>query len=798
MEALLGPKLLHGSQEVATSSLERGVVGLYFSAHWCGPCRNYTPQFRKVYERARAAGRAFEVVFISSDHDEASFRSYFSGMPWHAVPFSDRLRQQQLSSVFKVQGIPSLILLDANGQVWNPNARGTVMQPSFLGSLPRRVDLEAQRLPQPEEAVPICVRHKGREMEIECEPGEGWEILRMQIFSLTEVPEEQMKLFGLGLDQGLLDDSVPLPVALARARAAARGSGLRLAKVPPERRRASSTHNAEKIAAQHGTLESGTAWGANKEDQTSWYQLDLGAVQDVSGVLVASRVDCPQWITRFRVALADVEEGPWAHADGGREFDGPSLLASTRAVFHCSKRARFVRIEPLSFKGHCSLRADVLLADGAEPDKPTLVVLGNFSAGDPFEITEAKPDAMVEEQHLAFLQAKLSAMPAKLQSQAGQLQMVQRYELWDLQRQALEEIPVCGIDAGIDGSESYELAFLRRMLRWYKHEFFTWTNAPRCDFCRSTDTKTIGGTEPTPEEQHFLAFKVEVAKCNACGQQTRFPRYNDPAKLLETRTGRCGEWANCFTLLCRALGYEARHVHDWTDHVWTEVFSDSEQRWIHLDSCEAAFDSPLMYEKGWGKKLTYCIGFARDHVTDVTRRYTQKFEELLTRRTACTEQDLSRTVAALSEFALDRSVSQLPAAAAEARRAQLASRGAAEQTQLAAAQSGAKAEEEVGRTSGDAAWREQRGELGANSAAKQKALACSELGVEGAAAPASKPAEPKAPASTPAAPKAPAEGHSSQEAQARMRARIAQFVAEGMTANEALLKVIQEAKMTNA
>ncbi|CAJ1407121.1 unnamed protein product [Effrenium voratum] len=336
------------------------------------------------------------------------------------------------------------------------------------------------------------------------------------------------------------------------------------------------------------------------------------------------------------------------------------------------------------------------------------------------------------------------------------------------------------------------------MLRWYKHEFFTWTNAPRCDFCRSTDTKTIGGTEPTPEEQHFLAFKVEVAKCNACGQQTRFPRYNDPAKLLETRTGRCGEWANCFTLLCRALGYEARHVHDWTDHVWTEVFSDSEQRWIHLDSCEAAFDSPLMYEKGWGKKLTYCIGFARDHVTDVTRRYTQKFEELLTRRTACTEQDLSRTVAALSEFALDRSVSQLPAAAAEARRAQLASRGAAEQTQLAAAQSGAKAEEEVGRTSGDAAWREQRGELGANSAAKQKALACSELGVEGAAAPASKPAEPKAPASTPAAPKAPAEGHSSQEAQARMRARIAQFVAEGMTANEALLKVIQEAKMTNA
>lgn len=81
-----------------------------------------------------------------------------------------------------------------------------------------------------------------------------------------------------------------------------------------------------------------------------------------------------------------------------------------------------------------------------------------------------------------------------------------------------------------------------------------------------------------------------------CDTQCRFPRYNDPAKLLETRQGRCGEWANCFALCCRAAGLEARYILDWTDHVWTEYYSHAHRRWIHLDPCEAAYDKPLLYE----------------------------------------------------------------------------------------------------------------------------------------------------------------------------------------------------------
>lgn len=122
-----------------------------------------------------------------------------------------------------------------------------------------------------------------------------------------------------------------------------------------------------------------------------------------------------------------------------------------------------------------------------------------------------------------------------------------------------------------------------------------------------------------------------------CDYKYQFIRHNDPAILLRTRTGRCGEWAMCFLVILRSLDYNTRIVYDSTDHVWNEVWSESERRWVHVDPCEGIVDSPLIYEVGWAKKLEYCLAISQYDLLDVTRRYSVDYNETLKRRNLCDE-----------------------------------------------------------------------------------------------------------------------------------------------------------------
>ncbi|RXM29143.1 Peptide-N(4)-(N-acetyl-beta-glucosaminyl)asparagine amidase [Acipenser ruthenus] len=108
------------------------------------------------------------------------------------------------------------------------------------------------------------------------------------------------------------------------------------------------------------------------------------------------------------------------------------------------------------------------------------------------------------------------------------------------------------------GSEvNVEDFLLLELLRWFKEEFFSWVNSLPCSKCGG-QTQNAGGLPPSTDDLRWDAHRVENHYCNQCHLTNRFPR------------------------------------------------------WLHCDPCENVCDKPLLYEIGWGKKLSYIIAFSKE------------------------------------------------------------------------------------------------------------------------------------------------------------------------------------------
>jgi len=102
------------------AALDGKIVMLYFSAHWCPPCRRFTPLLISLYNQLKSdpsKADTFELVFVSLDRQESEFNEYIADMPWLCIPYSvPQDVKHEISMKYGASGIPHLVIIDATAE----------------------------------------------------------------------------------------------------------------------------------------------------------------------------------------------------------------------------------------------------------------------------------------------------------------------------------------------------------------------------------------------------------------------------------------------------------------------------------------------------------------------------------------------------------------------------------------------------------------------------------------------------------------------------------------------------------
>jgi len=132
MDSLSAQQLLRKDEAVVQADevlAEKKIIAFYFSAHWCPPCRGFTPVLAEFYSDLVGAGEAFEVIFVSSDKTPEEQMAYMKEChgDWLAVQHNTVLASQ-LKKKYQVTGIPSLIVVTKSGEIISKNGRSEVLE----------------------------------------------------------------------------------------------------------------------------------------------------------------------------------------------------------------------------------------------------------------------------------------------------------------------------------------------------------------------------------------------------------------------------------------------------------------------------------------------------------------------------------------------------------------------------------------------------------------------------------------------------------------------------------------------
>jgi peroxiredoxin/outer membrane lipoprotein-sorting protein len=97
--------------KVALSQLKGKVVVIDFWATWCGPCKQAMPTIQKLYNTYKNKGVVVLGINVSENADPVKF------MKENGYSYRLLLNGDQVATNYKVEGIPTMYVIDKNGKI---------------------------------------------------------------------------------------------------------------------------------------------------------------------------------------------------------------------------------------------------------------------------------------------------------------------------------------------------------------------------------------------------------------------------------------------------------------------------------------------------------------------------------------------------------------------------------------------------------------------------------------------------------------------------------------------------------
>lgn len=113
----------------AAQQADRPLIGVYFTASWCRPCRAFTPRLIEAF----TTQKDIALLTVCLDQTPAAQQNYTEKMPWPTLDFYNPNRERLLKEYHVLEkGIPRILIFSQDGQgpisengtdfVDNPNA----------------------------------------------------------------------------------------------------------------------------------------------------------------------------------------------------------------------------------------------------------------------------------------------------------------------------------------------------------------------------------------------------------------------------------------------------------------------------------------------------------------------------------------------------------------------------------------------------------------------------------------------------------------------------------------------------